>query len=58
MSSHSSFLAVFHLFICPPLSILVKGSAVPRAKNLTKSLNSGSPYEFKYYYDIAQYKIN
>ena len=49
MSGHSSFVAMFHLFICPPLSILVNGSVAPRAKNLTKSLNSGSPYEFKFY---------
>ena len=49
MLGHSSLVAMFHLFICPPLSILVNGSVVPRAKNLTKPLNSGSPYEFKYY---------
>ena len=51
MSGHSSFVAMFHLFICLPLSILVNvvnGSVVPRAKNLTKSLNSGSSYEFTY----------
>ena len=49
MSGHSSFVVTFHLFSCTPLSILVNGSVVPRAKNLSKSLNSGSPYEFKYY---------
>ena len=49
MSGHSSFVAMFPLFICPLLFILVYGSVVPLAKNLTKSLNSGSPYEFKYY---------
>ena len=52
MSGHNSLVAVFHLFICPPLSILVNGSVVPRAKNLTKTLNSSSPYEFKYYIKI------
>ena len=52
MSGHSSLLAMFHLFICPPLSIFVNESVVPRAKSLTKSLNSGSPYEFKYYIKI------
>ena len=49
MAGHSSFVAMFHLFICLSFSILVNGSVMLRAKNLTKSLNSGSPYEFKYY---------
>ena len=49
MSGHSSLVAMFYLFICPPLSILVNEFVVPHAKNLTKSLNSGSLYEFKYY---------
>ena len=49
MSGHSSFVATFYLFICPPLSILINGSDVSRAMNLTKSLNSGFPYEFEYY---------